>query len=74
MGIKNNGDDEEIIDSFSKLSTGEYSLLSMFTAILMDYDKTQSNNSFNFQDIKGIVLVDEAELNLHIDLQMNEEI
>ena len=71
MGIKNNGDDEEIIDSFSKLSTGEYSLLSMFTAILMDYDKTQSNNSFNFQDIKGIVLVDEAELNLHIDLQMN---
>lgn len=71
MGIKSNGDDEEIIDSFSKLSTGEYSLLSMFTAILMDYDKTQSNNSFNFHDIKGIVLIDEAELNLHIDLQMN---
>lgn len=71
MGIKSNGDDEEIIDSFSKLSTGEYSLLSMFTAILMDYDKTQSNSSFNFHDIKGIVLIDEAELNLHIDLQMN---
>ena len=71
MGIKSNGDIEEIIDSFSKLSTGEYSLLSMFTAILMDYDKTQSNNSFNFHDIKGIVLIDEAELNLHIDLQMN---
>lgn len=71
MGIKSNGDDEEIIDSFSKLSTGEYSLLSMFTAILMDYDKTQSNNSFNFHDINGIVLIDEAELNLHIDLQMN---
>lgn len=71
MGIKSNGDDEEIIDSFGKLSTGEYSLLSMFTAILMDYDKTQSNNSFNFHDIKGIVLIDEAELNLHIDLQMN---
>ena len=71
MGIKNNNDDEEIIDSFSKLSTGEYSLLSMFTAILMDYDKTQSNSSFNFQDIKGIVVIYEAELNIHIDLKIN---
>lgn len=71
IGVKQNGDEDEIIDSFSKLSTGEYSLLSLFVAILMDYDKTNGENLFNFQDIKGIVLIDEAELNLHIDLQMN---
>ncbi len=37
----------------------------------MDYDKTSNAGSFNFQNIKGIVLIDEAELNLHIDLQIN---
>ncbi len=71
IGIKSNGDEDEIIDSFNKLSTGEYSLLSLFVAILMDYDKTINSKAFNFQDIKGIVLIDEAELNLHIDLQIN---
>lgn len=71
IGIKSNNDEEEIVDSFNKLSTGEYSLLSIFIAILMDYDKTNNKGSFNFQDIKGVVLIDEAELNLHLDLQMN---
>lgn len=71
IGVKSDGSEDEIIDSFNKLSTGEYSLLSLFVAILMDYDKTTNSRGFNFQDIKGVVLVDEAELNLHIDLQMN---
>ena len=71
IGVKPNDDEDEIIDSFNMLSTGEYSLLSLFMAILMDYDKTSNDGSFNFQNIKGIVLIDEAELNLHIDLQIN---
>lgn len=69
IGVKNDGTEEEIIDSLNKLSTGEYSLLSMFMAILMDYEKTTTKDAFNFQNIKGIVIIDEAELNLHIDLQ-----
>lgn len=71
IGIKEDESEEELIDSFNKLSTGEYSLLSLFTAIIMDYDKTSQTGKFNFQNIKGIVLIDEAELNLHIDLQIN---
>lgn len=71
IGIKEDKSEEKLIDSFSKLSTGEYSLLSLFTAIIMDYDKIRKKENFNFQNIKGIVLIDEAELNLHIDLQMN---
>ena len=69
IGQKGNAE-EKVIDSFSKLSTGEYSLLSMFIAILMDYDKINGLRQYNFQSIKGIVVIDEAELNLHIDLQM----
>ena len=71
IGIKQDNSEEKLINSFSQLSTGEYSLLSLFTAIIMDYDKTNRKENFNFQNIKGIVLIDEAELNLHIDLQMN---
>lgn len=71
MGKKKDGSEEEIIDSLSKLSTGEYSLLSIFAGILMDFDKTGNRGAFNFEDISGVVLIDEAELNLHIDLQMN---
>lgn len=69
LGEKHDGSGDEIIDSLSKLSTGEYSILSMFMAILMDYEKTMTNDSFNFQDIKGLVIIDEAELNLHVNLQ-----
>lgn len=69
IGVKSDGTEEEIINSLNKLSTGEYSLLSMFMAILMDYEKTTDSDAFNFQNIKGMVIIDEAELNLHIDLQ-----
>lgn len=71
MGIKKDGTEEEIIDSLNKLSTGEFSLLSMFLSVVSDYEKTNNIGTFNFQNIKGIVVIDEAELNLHIDLQMN---
>lgn len=70
LGESEDGSNDEIIDSLNKLSTGEYSLLSIFMAILMDYEKTLTvDSAFNFQDIKGIVIIDEVELNLHVELQ-----
>ncbi len=60
-----------LIDSLSKLSSGQYSLLSLFMGILMDFNKTKYTSIQNLEDIKGVVIIDEAELNLHIDLQLN---
>jgi len=61
---------KEIAPTIFHLSAGESSLLSLFASILMDYDKQQiEKTEFSLEDIEGVVLIDEADLNLHIDLQ-----
>lgn len=49
------------------LSSGELALLGLFGEILRQGDKLQSN--IRPEDIKGIVLIDEIDLHLHIKLQ-----
>ena len=51
------------------LSSGEATLLSLFATILYDYDQLGRKEEFKLEDIEGIVLIDEADLHLHIDLQ-----
>ncbi len=50
------------------LSTGESLLLTLFCAILRDFDLTGQPLE-QFSDVSGIVIVDEIDLHLHVDLQ-----
>jgi len=62
---------EQISPTIFHLSSGESSLLNIFASILMDYDKQpRSKKEFSLKDITGIVLIDEADLHLHIKLQV----
>ena len=64
---KNGVVQREISNIFS-LSTGETLLLSMFCTLLRDYDLTrQPMNSL--ADVRGVLVVDEIDLHLHVDLQ-----
>ncbi len=68
MGKKPDGIEEYIVQTLSDLSTGELMLFSMFSDIirlaeLKGWDKQ------NLEDISGIVIIDEADLHLHIKLQ-----
>lgn len=67
--IKEIGKQElEIAPTFSHLSSGEVMLLSLFGSIVREYDKTGVEFT-SFSEIKGIVVVDEIDLHLHIEHQ-----
>lgn len=55
--------------SLNSLSSGEMMLLSIFVSIIKEYDINHNVNSF--EDITGICIIDEADLNLHINQQKN---
>lgn len=55
--------------SLNSLSSGEMMLLSIFVSIIKEYDI--NHNIKGFDDIAGICIIDEADLNLHIDQQKN---
>ncbi|WP_294483366.1 AAA family ATPase [uncultured Ruminococcus sp.] len=48
-----------------QLSEGQMSLFAIALSILKEWDV--DHNNFTFEDIKGIVIIDEADLGLHID-------
>jgi hypothetical protein len=57
-------DKKPFIPNIFQMSTGETALLNLFLSILRDFDATgQTFNSFN--DVSGIVVVDEIDLHLH---------
>jgi Predicted ATP-binding protein involved in virulence len=58
----------EIAPTFSHLSSGEVMLLSLFGSIVREYDKI-GVEFISFSDIKGIAVVDEIDLHLHIEHQ-----
>lgn len=62
---------EQVSPTIFHLSSGESVLFNIFASILMDYDKQyRPKEKFSLEDITGIVLIDEADLHLHIKLQM----
>ncbi len=62
---------EQVSPTIFHLSSGESALLNIFASILMDYDKqSRPKRVFSLKDITGIVLIDEADLHLHIKLQV----
>lgn len=56
--------------SFAHLSSGEISLVVLFSEIIKQYDFTASQRIvFDIKNISGIVLIDEIDKHLHIALQ-----
>ncbi|QNT70397.1 AAA family ATPase [Defluviicoccus vanus] len=55
--------------SFFHLSAGESYLLGLFISILREHDIRNPGDRIEMDDIKGIVIIDEADLHLHIKLQ-----
>ncbi len=66
--IKENGVEKVVAPSFSHISSGESMLLSLFTTLLKEYDSL-GQSVRNLNDVKGIVIIDEIDLHLHIEFQ-----
>lgn len=62
------GEEFQISPSFSHLSSGEAMLLSLFTSLLKEYDGL-GNQVRNLNQVKGIIIIDEIDLHLHIEFQ-----
>lgn len=46
IGIKNDGSEEELVDKFSNLSSGEIMILGIFATILKEYDRIHSEITY----------------------------
>jgi len=67
--IKEKGNPEiDVAPSFKHLSSGEVMLLSLFGSLIREYDKMGFIYN-NLSEIKGIVVIDEIDLHLHIEHQ-----
>lgn len=67
--IKEKKEEEvEISPSFKHLSSGEVMMLSLFGAIIKEYDSLGIGYD-NLSDLQGIVVIDEIDLHLHIEHQ-----
>lgn len=61
------GVEKTISPTFSHLSSGETMIVALFCSIIRDYDKTGKGNLLDTKEIKGLVIIDEIDLNLHIE-------
>ena len=62
-----NNDEVEIASNFSFLSSGEALLVALFGSILKSFDfKSNDKLDNKWEDISGIVIIDEIDLHLHI--------
>lgn len=66
--VTENGQEFTVSPSFSHISSGEAMLLSLFTALLKEYDDL-GMQVVKLEDVKGIVIIDEIDLHLHIEFQ-----
>lgn len=66
--VTENGEEFTVSPSFSHISSGEAMLLSLFTALLKEYDDLGMQVT-KLEDVKGIVIIDEIDLHLHIEFQ-----
>lgn len=69
FNIKSQENDMIVIPTLDSLSTGEIALFNIFSMIIKYADSLDINNSIHFENIKGIVVIDEIELHLHSTLQ-----
>lgn len=69
FSIVRKGDQSTLVPSLDALSTGQLALFNLFATIIRYADTDNINLSHRLKDIKGIVVIDEAELHLHTQLQ-----
>ncbi len=62
-------DEEQIAPTFAHLSSGELMAFSIAATILREHDQLNRAPAAALADIHGIVLIDEADLHLHIQFQ-----
>ena len=60
--------EQTAVPNIFQLSTGETALLNLFLSILRDYELSGASFS-STQDVRGIVVVDEIDLHLHVSHQ-----
>lgn len=66
--VTENGQEFTVSPSFSHVSSGEAMLLSLFTSLLKEYDDLGIHIT-KLEDVRGIVIIDEIDLHLHIEFQ-----
>lgn len=59
--------DVTISPTFSHMSSGEAMLVALFCSIVKNFDSVSDSESLNLSEITGIVIIDEIDLNLHIE-------
>ena len=69
FSIVRNSDQSTVVPSLDALSTGQLALFNLFATIIRYADTDNINLSHRLKDIKGSVVIDEAELHLHTQLQ-----
>lgn len=69
FSIVRKSDQSTLAPSLDALSTGQLALFNLFATIIRYADTDDINLSHRLKDIKGIVVIDEAELHLHTQLQ-----
>lgn len=65
--VNEGGEEKTIAPTFSHLSSGETMIVALFCSIIRDYDKTGQGDTLDTKEIKGLVVIDEIDLNLHIE-------
>lgn len=68
--MKNDDPETTVAPTFNHLSSGEALLLCIFASLLKEYDSL-GNRAGSLDDVSGIVVIDEVDLNLHIDFAKN---
>lgn len=71
FNIKSKSTNDILSPTLDSLSTGQLSLLNIFLTIIRYADNYDVNKSINIADIHGVVVIDEADLHLHANLQRN---
>jgi len=69
FNVNSTDNGELVVLSLDALSTGQSALFNMFATIIRYADMNDLNKSIELDKIKGIVVIDEAELHLHTNLQ-----
>jgi len=67
--IREKGSDNDVMISptFSHMSSGEAMLVALFCSIIKNFDAVSGAEKLNLTEITGLVIIDEIDLNLHIE-------
>lgn len=62
-------DDSVVVSSLGALSTGQVALFELFATIIRYADMHDANKPLDLSGVRGIVVIDEADLHLHVEMQ-----